>query len=183
MNSNVVILFSGGADSMLMLEMALESNLNPYCLLIDYEQLHIKELETATKVLTSRNITHQIVNLHGLDLQTGLTGDGGKGRFEGVHEMHVPARNLMFVGIAASIAENMGCDRIWYGADYSDFVNQFPDCTQIWVGAMNIILGINGPKPITLEAPLLGMTKETILGILKSRGIADEDIYSGYGDL
>ena len=41
---DLVILFSGGADSVLMLEMALELEMSPFCVLIDYEQLHIEEL-------------------------------------------------------------------------------------------------------------------------------------------
>jgi 7-cyano-7-deazaguanine synthase in queuosine biosynthesis len=112
-----------------------------------------------------------------------LTGAGNKGRFEGVHEMHVPSRNLMFVGIAASIAEDMGCDTIWYGADYSDYENKFPDCMQQWFGAMNGVLKINGPNPLTLEAPLAGLTKETILKALFAKGITEDEMFSGYGDL
>ena len=180
---DVVILFSGGADSVLMLEMAFEAGLSPYCVMIDYEQLHIGELDVATTFLTNRNIPHQTVKLHGLNLDSGLTGDGEKGRFEGVHEMHVPSRNMMFVGIAASIAENLNCDTIWYGADFSDFFNQFPDCMQHWIGSMNITLQINGPKPIKLEAPLLGLTKETIIKMLKKKGFSEDQFFSGYGDL
>ena len=54
---------------------------------------------------------------------------------------------------------------------------------QQWFGAVNNVLEINGPKPIKLEAPLAGLTKETILEALKAKGITEEEIYSGYGDL
>jgi len=180
---NVVILFSGGADSVLMVEIAKEFGMIPYCVLIDYEQLHLDELKYAEKYLRKDDIPFRIVKLHGLGVQSGLTGRGVKGRFDGVHEMHVPSRNLMFVGVAASIAEDLEVDTIWYGADFSDFINQFPDCMQPWFGAMNEVLDINGPKPIKLEAPLSGLTKETILEMLKSKGITDDDMFSGYGEL
>jgi 7-cyano-7-deazaguanine synthase len=180
---NIVILFSGGADSVLMIEMAQAFGKIPYCILIDYEQLHIGELRYAERYLTKKDIPFRVVKLHDLGVQSGLTGRGVKGRFEGVHEMHVPARNLMFVGIAASIAEDMGIDTIWYGADFSDFIHKFPDCMQPWFGAMNDVLRINGPKPIKLEAPLAGLTKETILEMLESRGITEKQMFSGYGDL
>ncbi|MHA1815969.1 MAG: 7-cyano-7-deazaguanine synthase [Candidatus Heimdallarchaeaceae archaeon] len=180
---DIVILFSGGADSVLMVEMAHAFNKIPYCVLIDYEQLHIGELRYAKKYLIEKDIPFRVVKLHDLGVQSGLTGRGEKGRFAGVHEMHVPSRNLMFVGIAASIAEDMGIDTIWYGADFSDFINKFPDCMQPWFGAMNDILQINGPKPIKLEAPLAGLTKETILSMLDSKGITNKDMFSGYGDL
>jgi len=180
---DVVILFSGGADSVLMVEMAYAFGFTPYCVLIDYEQLHINELTMAEKYLRKDDIAFRTVKLHGLGVQSGLTGRGEKGRFEGVHEMHVPSRNLMFVGIAASIAEDIGIDLIWYGADFSDYINRFPDCMQAWFGSMNEVLEINGPGPIRLEAPLSGLTKETILDMLESKGITDDQMFSGYGNL
>ena len=97
--------------------------------------------------------------------------------------MHVPSRNLMFVGIAASIAEDMGVDTVWHGADLSDYMNLFPDCMQVWFGAVNKVLEINGPKPMKLEAPLAGLTKETILKTLQNMGIEEKEMFSGYGDL
>lgn len=180
---DLVVLFSGGADSILMLEMAKEFGKTPYCVMIDYQQLHLDELKYAEKYLRKNDIPFRIVKLHDLGVQSGLTGRGEKGRFEDVHEMHVPSRNMMFVGIAASIAEDMLIDTIWYGADFSDFINKFPDCMQPWFGAMNEVLQINGPNPIKLEAPLSGLTKETILDMLKSKGVTEKDMFSGYGDL
>ena len=180
---NVVILFSGGADSVLMVEIAKEFGMIPYCVLIDYEQLHLDELKYAEKYLRKDDIPFRIVKLHGLGVQSGLTGRGVKGRFDGVHEMHVPSRNLMFVGIAASVAEDIGIDLIWYGADFSDYINKFPDCMQPWFGSMNDVLGINGPFPIRLEAPLAGLSKKTILEMLEAKGITDDDMFSGYGGL
>ena len=180
---DLVILFSGGADSVLMLHMAKFMGYNPYCVLIDYQQLHYDEVNFSTTFFKRNDIPYRLVKLHDLQIQSGLTGAGKKGRFEGVHEMYVPSRNLMFVGIATSIAEDMGVDTVWYGADFSDFVNKFPDCMQTWFGAVNEVLKINGPKPIKLEAPLAGLTKESILKALKSMGIEEDQMFSGYGGL
>jgi 7-cyano-7-deazaguanine synthase len=180
---DVVILFSGGADSVLMLETALELEMSPFCVLIDYEQLHIEELNVACAYLNRKNIRWKIVKIRGLEINSGLTGDGIQGTYEGVHEMHVPSRNLMFVGIAASVAEDMGIDTVWYGADWSDYLNDFPDCKQEWLGRVSKVLEINGPKPMKLEAPLIGLTKENILKLLESAGVDMSQIFSGYGDL
>lgn len=181
--SDLVILFSGGADSVLMLETALELGLSPFCVLIDYEQLHIQELDKARDYLNDRRVAWRTVKIQGLGINSGLTGDGVQGTYEGVHEMHVPSRNLMFVGIAASVAEDMGIDTVWYGADWSDFLHDFPDCKQEWLGRVSKVLEINGPKPMKLEAPLIGLTKENILKLLESAGIDMSQIFSGYGDL
>jgi len=180
---DVVILFSGGADSVLLVEFAESLNLTPFCVLIDYEQLHIQELDVAEKFLNDRCICYRRVKLHGLGICSGLTGDGVKDRFKGVHSMHVPSRNLMFASIAASIAEDKGIDTIWHGADWSDFLNEFPDCKQEWFGRVNKVLQINGPHPIKIEAPLLGLSKENINSLLKESGIKDTEIFSGYGGL
>jgi 7-cyano-7-deazaguanine synthase in queuosine biosynthesis len=89
----------------------------------------------------------------------------------------------MFVGIAASIAESKEIDTVWYGADWSDYINEFPDCKQEWFGRLNKVLEINGSAEIKLEAPLSGLSKENILCLLESAGVDLNKIFSGYGDL
>lgn len=180
---DLVILFSGGADSILLALMAEDLGKHPLFVLIDYQQLHREELEVAQRYLKKECLPYRIIMLHNLGITSGLTGDGTKGRFDGVHSMHVPSRNLMFISIAASIAEDMGIDTIWHGADFSDYLNQFPDCKQEWFGRVNKVLEVNGPKPIKLEAPLLGLTKENILTLLKGSNINMKEIFSGYGNL
>jgi len=180
---DVTILFSGGADSVLMLVMALDLGLNPFCVMIDYNQLHIEELEKACNFLANVGVTWRTVELRGLGINSGLTGDGVKGTYEGVNEMYVPSRNLMFIGIAASIAEDMGIDTVWLGSDWDDYLNGFPDCKQEWLGRLNKVLEINGPKPIKLEAPLSGLSKDKILKMLELKKIDMSQIFSGYGGL
>ena len=127
---DLVILFSGGADSVLMIEIAQLMHKKPYCVIINYEQLHRKEIDVALEGLRSRGMDGRVVTIKDLRINSGLTGDGKKNDSGEVHEMHVPSRNLMFVSIAASIAENMGIDTIWYGADWSDFLNEIHDGKQ-----------------------------------------------------
>ena len=177
MKPNLIILFSGGADSALMLEIARDKGLHPYCILVDYDQNNKIELEFAKRYLNELSIPSQIVKLYGLGLHSGLT-TGEKSLYDGVHEMYVPGRNLMFVSIAASIAESMGIGTIWYGADYSD--SEFPDCTQPWVEQVNSVLDINGSYSITLEAPLEWLTKEQVIMDLEKRGINMGKVFSGY---
>lgn len=181
--NDLIILYSGGADSRLLLELAIATGKTPYCVLINYEQLHINELKYAKDQLTERGIEYQTVSIKNLNINSGLTGDGIKNDSGLVHEMHVPSRNLMFIGVAASIAESKNIDLIWSGADYSDYLNKFPDCMPDWITKVNNVLQINGPKPIRYEAPLIGFTKDLVLATVKAFGINEEDIYSGYGGL
>jgi 7-cyano-7-deazaguanine synthase len=180
---DLVILFSGGADSVLLHLLARDMGKTPLFVLIDYQQLHREELEYAQRYIKKQCLPYRIVMLHNLGITSGLTGSGAKGRFEGVHTMHVPSRNLMFISIAASIAEDLGIDTIWHGADWSDYLNEFPDCKQEWFGRVNKVLQINGPKPIKLEAPLCGLSKENIMTLLKQAEVEIGEIFSGYGSL
>jgi 7-cyano-7-deazaguanine synthase len=104
--SNVVILFSGGADSVLLLEIAKKLGLRPFCLLIDYGQKHIEELTFAINYLGEAKVNWQVVKITGLNVDSGLTGDGEKGRYEGVSVYHVPGRNTIFLSLAFSVAES-----------------------------------------------------------------------------
>jgi 7-cyano-7-deazaguanine synthase in queuosine biosynthesis len=71
---------------------------------------------------------------------------------------------------------------IWYGPNYSDVENGFPDCTNEWVNQVNQLLKINGSVGIRLEAPLLNLnlTKDDVMNMLYARGVKVSDLYSGY---
>lgn len=177
----IVMLYSGGADSMLMFRLAQMSGRQPYCLLIDYGQKHIEELDYARKQLETYGASFQTISIKDLNVDSGLTGELKEARWDNVHEMNVPGRNTIFIGLAISVAENMGIDEVWYGPDYSDRLNLFPDCYQEYVVKMNEVLAISGVKPIKLVAPLLGMSKELILDLLhKFWDVEDKDMHSGY---
>jgi 7-cyano-7-deazaguanine synthase len=180
---DLVILYSGGADSRVMLELCNEFDLKPYCLMIDYGQLHLEELKFAKSHLEKALIDHQTVKISGLNVDSGLTGDGVKNDTGEVHEMHVPGRNTMFLSVAYSIAESKGIDTIWLGSDWDDRLNLFPDCYQEYIVAMNEAFKLAGPNPIKIEAPLSGLSKVNIIKMLKKRGVEDHEIFSGYGDL
>jgi len=178
---NLVILYSGGADSLLMLKLAHMAGKIPYCVLIYYGQKHAEELEYAKRQLMAEEVPWQVVSVNDLNVDSGLTGDCKESRWATVNEMNVPGRNTIFIGLAISIAENMGIDEVWYGADYSDRINLFPDCYQEYVVKMNEVLAIAGVNPIKLVAPLLGMSKELILDMLQYKfGIDESDMLSGY---
>jgi len=179
----ILILFSGGADSVLMLELALEIGIIPFCLLIDYGQLHKEELKFAKKFLINRDIKFHQVTIFDYNVVSGLTGTGEKGVYEGVSIYNVPARNTIFLSLAAGMSESRNINKIWIGSDMSDFYEEFPDCKQEYIGKVNNLFSMAFSYPISVEAPLLGFTKEMILKILKIKyGLDEGDFYSGYGE-
>ena len=179
---DLVMLYSGGADSRLMLQFARDLGRVPYCVLIDYGQKHVQELAYAINQLDNLQVDYQLVKIEGLGVDSGLTGSLDEQRWNNVHAMNVPGRNTIFIGIAYSIAENMGIDEIWYGPDYSDAENKFPDCYQDYVVRMNKVLEVSGVAPLKLRAPLLGWTKEMIIQYLEDVYDVDveKELHSGY---
>lgn len=178
-SKSVIILFSGGYDSTFLVNLAWKIKLVPFCILFDYGQKHIKELEVAEQFCSDEGLRYEVIKLN-IGVQSKLT--QGDQRYEGVSEWHVPSRNLIFLAHAASLAEGNDFDLIWYGANYADRDHLFPDCYQEWVYRLNKLLEINGSSVIKVEAPLLGMTKETIVSLGENLfNLKIEQTYSGYG--
>lgn len=181
LNVNVVMLYSGGADSLLMLHLAKMAGKNPYCVLVDYGQKHIEELGFAKQQLGSMDVKYQVIKLNGLNVNSGLTGQLTESRWDNVHPMNVPARNTWFLSLAAAVAESNDINEIWIGCDMSDYYGEFPDCKQEYIGKMNEVFKIAFTKPILITAPLLGFTKQMVKEILEIHfGITENDMYSGY---
>jgi len=170
---DVVILYSGGADSRLMIELALMAKKRPFAVLVDYGQKHVDELKFAEKHLCDLSVPYQIVRIDGLPLDSGLTGNLQESRWETVNPMNVPARNTILLSIAMAIAENMGVKEVWYGADYSDREDLFPDCYQEYVVTMNEVC----KRGMATEIKIV----QLIFDILEHHfNITKDDMYSGY---
>lgn len=181
----ILILFSGGADSVLLADWALNlPETAVSLLLIDYGQRHVEELMYASRLI--KRLPRLIDNVFRLDItdtfkyhHSNLL-QGKRQTYLGVHIEHVPGRNGVFLTIALGIAESHGIDEIWIGCDYSDRMNLFPDCSQEWIKKIDELAQINGSRPIRIRAPLLGLKKETITLMLKEKGYNAQEIFSGY---
>lgn len=177
----ILLLYSGGYDSTLLLEWANKySEKPPYCVMFNYGQQHLKELEKAIDKCTIQDLEWRQIDIT-IPIRSKLVNDDGT-RYEGVSEWYVPGRNTIFVSIAASLAETLGIDTIWIGANFEDRMNRFPDCTQEWVMSMNETLRQGLSKPIMVEAPLLGLSKKMIVQIADELGITEDQVFSGYGE-
>lgn len=180
MADKIVVLYSGGMDSTLLLHFAKQCKFEAEALLISYGQKHVRELETAQKICEGMQIPFHVMSIDLGNINSGLTGDLIGGMYEGVSEWHVPGRNTIFVGMALSLAETIGADKIWYGANMEDRINLFPDCFQEWVHQMSGAVQLGGSRSIELEAPLLGMRKSTIVALAARYGITEDVVHSGY---
>jgi len=174
-----VVLLSGGLDSAVALYLAKSQGYELHAISFDYGQRHNRELEAAKAIAKKAGvIDHQIVTLK-LDKWGGssLTDsaiqveDGDINRND-IPVTYVPARNMVFLSVAASLAEAIGAQNIFIGVsevDYSGYV----DCRQEFIDSMEktinlgTVMGAEKNQPIKIHAPFVNKTKaeEIKLGV------------------
>ncbi|MDL2283036.1 7-cyano-7-deazaguanine synthase QueC [Odoribacter sp. OttesenSCG-928-G04] len=167
-----IVLLSGGLDSTITLFLAQSQGFDEiYAISFKYGQKHDKELLCAQHIAQKAKVKeHKIVELM-LNQWKGssLTDDeitikdGDVNRTD-IPDTYVPARNMVFLSVAASYADALGVSDIFIGVsevDYSGYV----DCRQEFIDAMEAainlgtVLGAEKKQKITLHAPFMHMTK------------------------
>jgi 7-cyano-7-deazaguanine synthase len=175
-----VSLLSGGLDSTVTLAYAISEGYDVVPLTIRYGQRHVRELDSARAVVRHYGLKNHIVM--DLDLSSfrsaltrsdiavperGSTAEIG----EDIPITYVPARNIIFLSIAAGLAESVDADRIFIGANAIDY-SGYPDCRPEFFRAFETVLkvgtkaGVEG-EPILIEHPILRATKADIVRLGK----------------
>jgi 7-cyano-7-deazaguanine synthase len=175
-----VSLLSGGLDSTVTLAYALSEGFDVVPLTIRYGQRHVRELESAKSVVRHYGLKHHVIM--DLDLSSfrsaltrsdipvperGSTAEIG----DDIPITYVPARNIIFLSIAAGLAESVDADRIFIGANAIDY-SGYPDCRPEFFRAFETVLkvgtkaGVEG-EPIIIEHPILRSTKADIVRLGK----------------
>ncbi len=189
----VIILFSGGVDSTLLLAKALSEGHECLALSFDYNQRHRVELEAARKIANHYGVEHRIVTIPNSAFSTSALVNGSevaKNRStdeilgEGIPSTYVPARNTLFISFALGMAESCGAAEIHYGANKLDYTC-YPDCTPEYVEAFQELINtatkqsVEGAPP-RLRAPLIYMTKSEIFSLGKELRIPFDMTFSCY---
>ena len=75
----------------------------------------------------------------------------------------MPARNSIFLSLAASLAETKGADTIYFGANAVDY-SGYPDCRPEFIEAFEKMITL-GTKvgAVRIAAPLLKLSKSEII--------------------
>ena len=166
-----VVLLSGGLDSSVAIHLAKAEGFEVYALSFDYGQKHNKELEcakaTAIKVgAVQHNIVTLQLNLWGGSSLTDSSmdvEDGDVTRTD-IPPTYVPARNMVFLSVAASYAEAIGAQDIFIGVsevDYSGYV----DCREEFIEAMEnainmgTVAAVEKGMKFKIHAPFIHKTK------------------------
>ena len=178
-----VVLLSGGLDSATCLALA-KKKFDPVCLSIDYGQRHRVELQRAESVARSMKVRD--VRVVKLDLRaiggSALTDDiavpkhrGAKAMKKGIPITYVPARNLVFLGLAAGLCEVVGAGDVFIGVNAVDY-SGYPDCRPEFIRSfektarLGTKAGAEGGK-LKVHAPLSGLSKAAIIGLGVKHGV------------
>lgn len=185
------MLVSGGLDSAVVLGLARARGLACHALSFDYGQRHRAELRAAAGVARSLGAaSHRVVRI---DLRaiggSALTADiavprarrggagatGPRGRASAIPVTYVPARNMVFLSLAAGLAEVVGAGSVWIGVNAVDY-SGYPDCRPAFIRAFQRAIaagtkaGVEG-RPIRIETPLIRLSKAEIIRAGAAAGV------------
>lgn len=185
MSKKAVLLLSGGLDSATVLAHARAQGFDVYALSFRYGQRHAVELEAAAKVAKALGAKeHKIADI---DLRlfggSALTANIDVPKHESVEAMdsgipitYVPARNTIFLSFALAWAEVLGAYDIFIGVNALDY-SGYPDCRPEFIRAFEqtanlaTAYALEAKRKITIHAPLIDLSKATIIKMGRDLGV------------
>ena len=166
-----LVLFSGGQDSTACLAWALETFERVETIGFDYGQRHRVELDCRIELLAALRHAFprwdaKLGDDHRLDLallgqlsDTALTDARAiEMQANGLPNTFVPGRNLLFFNFAAAVAYRRGASVLVGGMCETDY-SGYPDCRDNTLKALQVALSLGLATPMTLETPLMFLTK------------------------
>ncbi len=198
-----VVLLSGGLDSAVALACAQRDGFDVVAATFDYGQRHAVELAAAARMagaLGAQRHVNMRVDLAAwggsalTDSSIGVPKDraelasGGAAppvpsappssaaRVTTVPITYVPARNLIFISLAAALAETVGASDIYLGVNAVDY-SGYPDCRAEFLRSLEATLalgtraGAQEHKPWRLRAPLVELSKAQIIRLGADLGV------------
>jgi 7-cyano-7-deazaguanine synthase len=166
-----LVLFSGGQDSTTCLAWALDRYARVETLAFDYGQRHRIELDCRLTVRAEirrrfPDWADRLGEDHLLDLSVlGQVGDsaltverGIEMQANGLPNTFVPGRNLLFLTLAGALAYRRGASVLVGGMCETDY-SGYPDCRDNTLKALQVALSLGLAAPMTLETPLMFLTK------------------------
>lgn len=167
----VVLTFSGGMDSTVLLWWLRAQGFEVKCLSVDYGQRHRRELEAAKIITTLAGVEHKIADLSGLrDLFAGSSQTSdiavphGHYAADTMRATVVPNRNMVLMALAGAWAISMKADKIAYAAHAGDHTI-YPDCREEFVKPLSEALWNADWHHVGMIAPFINKTKSEIAKI------------------
>lgn len=198
-HKKLVLAFSGGADSSVLLFMAAERGYEEiHTVTFDYGQRHRREMQCVPlqkcnleEKYPNIKFTNKVLDVSYLkDISptsslTNLDIDNpniSKIAGDAQPVSYVPFRNQMFITICCAYAESLGADTVWYGAAQVDSLAGYYDGSQEFVDSINQLTALNRQHRILIEAPLLSLSKAEIVQEGVKLGVQFENTWTCYSN-
>ena len=176
-DKKAVVLLSGGVYSSTAAALAKKEGFKLHALSFRYGQRHEREIEAAKRVAAFFGIEKHLIidfNLRAIG-GSALTdrievpkGRSAKEIARTIPITYVPARNTIFLSFALALAEKIGSEDIFFGANQLDY-SGYPDCREEYIRAFEQMAnlatkaGVEGKSKFTIHTPLIRMTKAEII--------------------
>ncbi len=172
-----ICLLSGGLDSTVTLAYAIAQGYEIVPLTMRYGQRHSRELESARKVVAHYGLKKHIVidldltSFHSSALTSKDVDVPMRDKVEDIGYdipvTYVPARNIIFLSVAAGLCESEGADHVFIGANAIDY-SGYPDCRPEFFRAFEQVLAVGTKSgvmghPVRIEHPILRLSKAEIV--------------------
>lgn len=191
MVKKAVILLSGGLDSAVVLYYAKSQGYSLHCLTFNYGQRHVNEIKRARTLAGIAGAEFIEVRLPFswkgsslVDRGIALPCNRTLGEIhDGIPSTYVPARNTIFLSIAASFAETISAGTIFIGAHFEDS-SGYPDCRREYLEAFDRVVklgtraGLEGR--LKIDAPLIDKSKKDIIKLGALLGVPFYHAWSCY---
>jgi 7-cyano-7-deazaguanine synthase len=199
MKNKLVLAFSGGMDSSVLLFMAAERGYEEiHTVTFDYGQRHRREMQCVPlqkwdleEKYPNVKFTNKVLDvsyLKDISPTSSLTNlyidnpDISKIAGDAQPVSYVPFRNQMFITICCAYAESLGAEAVWYGAAQVDSLAGYWDGSQEFVNNINQLAALNRQHRILIEAPLLSLSKADIIREGVKLGVQFENTWTCYSN-
>lgn len=187
LHMKVVVLCSGGMDSVTALHWAAREHVVVAALSCDYGAKHgARELPMAAAQAALLGVRHEVVKLDFVNrlfssalLQSG--GDIPEGHYEAenMKQTVVPFRNAIFLSIASGFAESAGAEGLVIAAHGGDHAI-YPDCREEFMAAMGDAMRLGTYANVELLRPFITMNKGEIAALGARLGVDFKRTWSCY---
>lgn len=185
--TKVVVILSGGMDSVTALYWAMENYEQVEALSFNYGSKHNdKEIPCAEKICSMNNINHRVIDLDFVNelFKSDLLKSGGdipEGHYEdeSMKATVVPFRNGIMLSIAVGYAESIEAESVIIGSHAGDHAI-YPDCREEFTEAISTAAELGTYEGITIESPFNVYTKDAIVSFGEKRNVPYEMTWSCY---
>jgi len=176
----VLVLHSGGLDSSVCLLLAKRTDSQVFSLGVDYGQKGRPELHSAAVLCRRLDIPRRTVRVRwdkpSVVIPTGRTVDKIK---LSVSPAFLPARNVVFLTMAAAESASIRANEIWIGVNSVDY-SGYPDCRPEFIQAFQRMVNKAIPGGPAVVAPLQHLSKPQIAGLAIELGLSRNETWSCY---